>query len=118
MDTDELRADLDQIIREADALVAAMDRLRARLPLVFAVAVLVCFLAYYGVACFRAPWGGDLQLYAAAVAELYRHYLHPAHETMRAPGSLSTAMAPRCALRMPCTTESPRPVPCPTGLVV
>ena len=34
------------------------------------------------------------------------------------PGWLSTAMAPSCFWMMPCTTLKPRPVPCPTGLVV
>ena len=34
------------------------------------------------------------------------------------PGVLSTAIAPPCAETMPCTTASPSPVPCPTGLVV
>ena len=40
--------------------------------------------------------------------------------SMRVPrsGALSTAMAPPCAVTMPCTTDSPRPVPWPTSLVV
>ena len=34
------------------------------------------------------------------------------------PGLLATETAPSCVLTIPCTTESPKPVPSPAGFVV
>jgi hypothetical protein len=66
--------------------VRAVDRT----SLAFAGLVFGAFVAYYSLACFHSRWVGDLQMYCAGVAELYRDLLHPGHEAMRAPGSQST----------------------------
>ena len=59
-------------------------------PLLIAAAVFASFLLYYGLCAFRTRWGADFQMYCAGVARLYRDFLHPAHESMAAPGAEST----------------------------
>jgi len=49
------------------------------------------FLAYYGLLCFRHEgWGGDFQMYAAGISQLYRNFWQPLHEAMNVPGAEST----------------------------
>jgi hypothetical protein len=43
---------------------------------------LVAFVAYYGVACFKIPWGGDLYRYVAGVSALQISLWHPPHESV------------------------------------
>jgi hypothetical protein len=45
---------------------------------------LVAFVAYYGVACFKIPWAGDLYRYAAGVSALQISLWDPAHESIAA----------------------------------
>jgi hypothetical protein len=52
--------------------------------------VFAAFVAYYSLACFHSRWIGDLQMYSAGVAQLYRDLFHPGHEAMNAPGDQST----------------------------
>ncbi len=73
-------------------------RLRIRPSGVVAAGVFASFVAYYGLCCFRTAWVGDLQIHCAAVSQLYRNLLHPAHEAMNVPGTLSTAYTPYLVL--------------------
>ncbi len=59
-----------------------------------AICVFTAFLAYYGLSCLQPDWGGDFQLYCAALARLYRDLLHPMHESLNVPGSQSMAYTP------------------------
>lgn len=63
-----------------------------------AAAVFLVFILYYGLCCFRAVWGGDFQMYCAGVSQLYRDFLHPAHEAMNVPGDQSTVYTPYLVL--------------------
>ena len=55
------------------------------------VVVVVAFVGYYGLLCFRHQgWGGDFQMYCAGISQLYRNFIEPLHEAMDAPGSQST----------------------------
>jgi hypothetical protein len=69
---------------------------RAAAPgeLILGVAALVLFVVYFGAHCFRYPRVGDHLRHTAAVASLYRNFLHPAHEAMAVPGSLSEVHTP------------------------
>jgi hypothetical protein len=69
-------------------------RILSNVDVLTAVPVFAGFLGYYVLCCFRAEWGGDFQIYCAGVAQLYRNWLHPAHEAMNAPGSQSTIYTP------------------------
>ena len=71
---------------------APMRRLEWRSIVLVALPLLVfaAFVLYYGLACFHSRWVGDLQMYSAGVAQLYRDLLHPGHEAMNAPGEQST----------------------------
>lgn len=77
---------------EVLALEAPEPRWRARLAWALAILLFGTFLAYYGLLCFRHEgWGGDFQLYCAAVSRLYRNFLQPTHEAMPVPANQSTA---------------------------
>jgi hypothetical protein len=74
--------------------IEAKSEPRARAPLAKYVALTVfgAFIAYYGLLCFRhVGWGGDFQVYCAAVARLHVNLRNPLHEAMAVPGSQSTA---------------------------
>jgi hypothetical protein len=58
---------------------------------IFAVPVIAAFLLYFGAFCFVQWWGGDFQVYSAALSRLYENLLHPSHETIDAPGVQSFA---------------------------
>lgn len=58
------------------------------------VAALVLFVAYFGLHCFRYPRVGDHLRHTASVASLYRDFLHPTHEAMSVPGTLSEVHTP------------------------
>lgn len=53
-------------------------------------AAFAAFIAYYGLLCFRPEWGGDLQMYCAGIARLYRDFSSPTHEAVAVPGNQST----------------------------
>jgi hypothetical protein len=61
---------------------------------ILGVAALVLFVVYFGVHCFRYPRVGDHLRHTASVASLYRNFLHPAHEAMPVPGTLSEVHTP------------------------
>ena len=59
-----------------------------------AVVVVGAFLVYFGAFCFAQWWGGDFQVYSAALSRLYENLWHPVHETIDAPGVQSFTYSP------------------------
>jgi hypothetical protein len=77
---------------EALSLEAAEPRWRAPVARGLPVLIFGAFFAYFILLCFRHDgWGGDFQLYCAAVSRLYHGFLHPSHEAMPVPFYQSTA---------------------------
>ena len=75
--------------------VLAPDSRRSRLACrAVAALTFAAFMAYFGLLCFRHDWGGDFQLYCAAVSRLYENLLHPGHEAVTVPGTQSFAFSP------------------------
>ena len=62
----------------------------------FGLGAMLLFVAYFGAHCFRYPPPpvADLGRHCAAVASLYRNFLHPLHEAMPAPGTESEVHTP------------------------
>ena len=60
------------------------------------LAAMLLFVLYFAVHCFRypPPTAADLGRHCAAVASLYRNFLHPSHEAMRVPGNQSEVHTP------------------------
>jgi hypothetical protein len=57
-------------------------------------AALFLFVVYFGIHCFRYPWGGDLLRHSASVSSLYRNFAHPSHEAMAVAGNQSEVHTP------------------------
>jgi hypothetical protein len=65
-----------------------------RIETAVAFVALGLFVTYFGLHCFKYVWRGDIQRHCAAVASLYKDFLHPPHEAVAAPGTTSEVHTP------------------------